>query len=121
MAHELLQSSRRSPPADVFSLGICFYEIACGVSLPQDGTGWHDLRERPPPPLPQPYSVELHHVIAACMRPDPAQRPTAAELLAHPRVAAALDPIDTWVLSVRASPFWLGWSGPMMGRELHQT
>jgi hypothetical protein len=55
MAPELLDSSDRYPPADVFSLGLALYEscifndhgemVANGLSaLPSEGPGWHMLR-----------------------------------------------------------------------------
>lgn len=43
------------------------------------------------PPLPQRYSTTLRLTIASLLRPDPAARPTAAELLACPAAAAAMD------------------------------
>ena len=55
MAPELLDSSERYPPADIFSLGLTLYEacslvqnrerVAQGLSsLPSEGPDWHTLR-----------------------------------------------------------------------------
>ena len=55
MAPELLDSSDRYPPADIFSLGLTLYESCSLVrnrdrvvqglsSLPSEGPDWHTLR-----------------------------------------------------------------------------
>jgi serine/threonine-protein kinase RIO1 len=64
MAPELLDSSDRYPPADIFSLGLTLYEVcisslsqnidnvAAGNSpLPSEGLDWHVLRDGQAPPL----------------------------------------------------------------------
>lgn len=64
MAAELLESSDRYPPADIYSLGISLYEIcisctqehreavAAGRSpLPTEGSSWHALRSGDAPQL----------------------------------------------------------------------
>ena len=43
------------------------------------------------PPLPGRYSVALRSVVSALLRPDPAQRPTAAEVLAMVAVQVRLE------------------------------
>ena len=44
LAPELL-NGQAGPPADVFSTGITFYEIARGEPLPKNGPEWSKLRE----------------------------------------------------------------------------
>jgi len=82
------------PPSDVYSLGATLLFVARGVHL--------DLRDRlapwEPPDDAPPDLAALDAVVAACLRPTPAERPTAAEVL------LALDRI--------------GWSNPDRRRAL---
>jgi len=73
------------PPADVYSLGATLLFLAHGVNL--------ELRDRlaqwHPPVGSPPEMAALDELIAGCLRPDPAERPTAGALrLALDRVAA---------------------------------
>ena len=43
LAPEVLQGNF-GKPADMFSLGITAFELACDVELPSRGEGWHLLR-----------------------------------------------------------------------------
>ena len=71
------------------STGITAYELATGAPPHAE---LHSLRaalkipQAPPPTLPHPerYSPELHSFMARCLVKDPAQRPSALELLEHP-------------------------------------
>ncbi|XP_062127431.1 membrane-associated tyrosine- and threonine-specific cdc2-inhibitory kinase [Drosophila sulfurigaster albostrigata] len=86
MAPEILQG-QFSKAADIFSLGIAMLELACYMDLPSNGQLWHELRQSK---LPEEFintiSVELQQVIRTMMSPDPQLRPTADQLLAHPRL-----------------------------------
>ncbi|XP_017048614.1 membrane-associated tyrosine- and threonine-specific cdc2-inhibitory kinase [Drosophila ficusphila] len=86
MAPEILQG-HFSKAADIFSLGIAMLELACYMDLPSNGPLWHELRQGI---LPEEFinkiSVELQLVIKSMMMPDPAQRPTADQLLSHPKL-----------------------------------
>ncbi|KAH8351439.1 membrane-associated tyrosine- and threonine-specific cdc2-inhibitory kinase [Drosophila kikkawai] len=86
MAPEILQG-HFSKAADIFSLGIAMLELACYMDLPANGPLWHELRQGI---LPEEFinkiSLELQTVIKSMMMPDPMQRPTADQLLLHPRL-----------------------------------
>ncbi|KAH8270495.1 hypothetical protein KR018_010817 [Drosophila ironensis] len=86
MAPEILQG-HFSKAADIFSLGIAMLELACYMDLPANGPLWHELRQGI---LPEEFidkiSGELQAVIKSMMNPDPAQRPSADQLLSHPRL-----------------------------------
>ncbi|EDV51046.1 membrane-associated tyrosine- and threonine-specific cdc2-inhibitory kinase [Drosophila erecta] len=86
MAPEILQG-HFSKAADIFSLGIAMLELACYMDLPSNGPLWHELRRGI---LPEEFinkiSLELQSVIKSMMMPDPAQRPTADQLLSHPKL-----------------------------------
>ncbi|KAH8296150.1 hypothetical protein KR054_002349 [Drosophila jambulina] len=105
MAPEILQG-HFSKAADIFSLGIAMLELACYMDLPANGPLWHELRQGI---LPEEFinsecvrkaifvpavnfllfpeiSVELQTIIKSMMMPDPTQRPTADQLLLHPRL-----------------------------------
>lgn len=91
MAPELLDTSGRhlvSTAADIFSLGLCLLELATSVELPTSGPVWHDLREGRYHRHLQGCSSVVASVIGAMLNPDPAQRPTAQQILDrfdHPR------------------------------------
>lgn len=105
MAPEILNASPRQPMADIFSLGITIYEVCMplppghtnsysnaflvhGSLLPSEGDGWHNLRQGLAEPLPgRPPS--LRDLIAACMAPNPDERPTTALILSQPLVQHA--------------------------------
>ncbi|KAH8242440.1 hypothetical protein KR032_006525 [Drosophila birchii] len=105
MAPEILKG-HFSKAADIFSLGIAMLELACYMELPANGPLWHELRQGILPEefinsecvrdafcvaavnfsLSLEISVELQTVIKSMMMPDPTQRPTADQLLLHPRL-----------------------------------
>jgi len=71
--------------ADIFALGLSAYELARGPDhpLPSMGDEWRDIRDGILPPLPclsPPLNELLHQMTAA----DPAQRPSARDLIRHP-------------------------------------
>ncbi len=51
LSKDALEGGRATTAADVFSLGISFYEVVADVVLPEVGM-WHQLREGMVPPLP---------------------------------------------------------------------
>ncbi|XP_037087031.1 wee1-like protein kinase 2 [Pollicipes pollicipes] len=84
MPREILQEDYSSlAKADMFALGLTAYECASGQPLPKNGKLWQQLRNGVLPPLPG-FSDELYRLIRLLIDPDPARRPSAAELLAHP-------------------------------------
>ncbi|KAK0409177.1 hypothetical protein QR680_004386 [Steinernema hermaphroditum] len=85
LAFEVL-NGKPSKPSDIFSLGISILELASGLFLPSNGVGWEMLRNHNiPPEFLRGLSEELVSIITAMMDPDPEARPTASELLKHPR------------------------------------
>ena len=87
MAPELLNSSDRYPPADVFSMALTLYEVcilserrqvaAAGLSsLPSEGPEWHSLREGDAPCLVN-RDQQLCSLILEAMSPVPSARITA--------------------------------------------
>ncbi len=99
MAKELLISSERYPSADMFSMGITLYAMAAGMlELPMRGQGWHDLRERNPPPLPKDCCPRLHEVIASLMHPNTKDRLTADALRKEP-LASTVKEVDAFLLN----------------------
>jgi len=69
--------------ADIFSLGLTIYEMACGGPLPKNGEEWHAIRQGRLPYLGR-YSIELHSLLEQMIHPDPAQRPSTQTLTQHP-------------------------------------
>lgn len=117
MAEELL-NDRRVPSADMFSLGLTLYEIACfyaddggshtdserelritvRLGLPQNGPLWHTLREDRAPPLPSHRCPALQNLVTACMRRMPEARPSAAQVLFLEQVEEVEDDVDPVLL-----------------------
>ena len=106
MAKELLADDwSQLPKADVFSLGASIYEVAIGRALPTNGEEWHAIRKgdlklctrfnrlaaspsadvaaasttKSLPPIH--VSMDFLRLLKRMMHPDPARRPTCAELL----------------------------------------
>eukprot|EP00596_Hydrurales_sp_CCMP1899_P009863 CAMPEP_0119054310 /NCGR_PEP_ID=MMETSP1177-20130426/74984_1 /TAXON_ID=2985 /ORGANISM="Ochromonas sp, Strain CCMP1899" /LENGTH=1254 /DNA_ID=CAMNT_0007034505 /DNA_START=97 /DNA_END=3861 /DNA_ORIENTATION=+ len=106
MAPELLDSSDRDTPADVFSLGLALYEscifndhsemVANGLSaLPSEGPGWHMLRHGEAPSVSvERYSETLCSLITGTMRPRPMDRPTTENILKIPQVMNTTYEVD---------------------------
>lgn len=86
MSMELLSGDRSDlTKSDIFSLGISLYELCLGQPLPMNGDKWQDLRAGRFDPLPG-TSMELTMLIVRMMNPKPEQRPSATELLKHPKL-----------------------------------
>lgn len=125
---------RPSPPAaaDMWALGCLLYEMCASRPLFCGSPGCATatsalaavrqqvLRFCHPPQLPPLYSAELSAVLTALLRPSPAQRPSAAELLAMPAVAARLAALPQAVQAQLAQaaqrPRWqAAWGSPTGG------
>jgi tRNA A-37 threonylcarbamoyl transferase component Bud32 len=89
-APEVLEQKGTTPASDIFSLGISFLELAGHVNLPQSGTLlWHELRCGEFSPETMAHVPEFDTLIRRCMHPTPARRPSASDILAHPKILAA--------------------------------
>ena len=91
MAPEVLEGKQYDAKADIWSLAITAYELAVGQP---PHSNIHPLRAifviptAPPPTLPDPetWSEEFKDFLAKCLQMNPADRPTASQLLQHPFV-----------------------------------
>jgi hypothetical protein len=112
MAPELLASSDRQSPADVFSLALTLYEMCilsehrlragAGLSpLQSGGPDWHRLRNGDAPPLTG-RGDPLRSMIRAAMDPSPAARPSTETILASADMADAMRNPDSLLQSASA-------------------
>jgi serine/threonine protein kinase len=112
MAPEVIQRTKYSYQADIWSLGITTIEMADGFPPNSD---LFPLRamimipRKPPPTVKDPsrWSANFNDFIAQCCIKDPQKRPTAAMLLQHPFVQQAKGPdvlksLISDVLSIKA-------------------
>ena len=87
----LLEGDPISSATDIFSLGLMMLEATCDVQLPTHGPGWTALRHGE---LDQSWNKiervdpELKDVITQMCSRRPRARPTAAQILTHPRLVA---------------------------------
>jgi len=86
MAPELMQGIF-TKAADVFSLGITIFELACFVDLPRGGDLWQNLRDgRLPTEFTRGISPDLLALIKKMMSRDANDRPTVGDILENPHV-----------------------------------
>jgi serine/threonine protein kinase len=90
MSPERLMGQKYSYPSDIWSLGLCFLEMALG-NFPYPETKLYlefmqAVVHGTPPEAPADSSDDFHSFISQCLNKDPVQRATAAELLRHPFV-----------------------------------
>jgi len=108
MAPELLNSSDRLPPADIFSLGLTLYECcmadpATGLYImPSEGTTWRAMREGPVNMSGSvSRSAELCSIIQDSLLPDPNKRPTTTQILNIPAIRITGIKEDKILMSAR--------------------
>jgi len=87
LAREVLARLPKSDfsKCDIFSLGASILELASERSLPDTGHLYHELRDGHMP-RPAGLSGELFSLVRQMMHPEPAQRPSAEEILQTPVV-----------------------------------
>ena len=87
------------PPADVFGLGATLYHAAA-ARKPFSSRRVEPWLDAEPPPLPADVPSGLAEPILACLRPNPAERPTAREL------AVGLEPVAERLGARRRNGRW---------------
>eukprot|EP01121_Diplochlamys_sp_Union-15-3_P022636 TRINITY_DN9709_c0_g1_i2.p1 TRINITY_DN9709_c0_g1~~TRINITY_DN9709_c0_g1_i2.p1 ORF type:complete len:232 (-),score=27.85 TRINITY_DN9709_c0_g1_i2:30-725(-) len=88
MAPEVIAKEGYNSKADIWSLGICVFEMVEGRLPNMDVKSIEQLPlilERPPPTLknPKAWSEHLNDFIAKCLIKDPTERSSAIDLLLH--------------------------------------
>ena len=99
MAPELLESSLKSPAADMFSFGIMMWEVMFNVDPPHDGEEWHNFRSDRVPRPNKKRSDSLFSLICNLLSSNPANRPTSRQVLVMPRVKVAAEETNSFITS----------------------
>jgi len=94
IAPEVIFESKYGKPADIFSLGLIMLEAACSVELPDNGEPWHKLRCNDFSDVSlESLSPAMQSMITSMLQSEPSMRPTAAEIVDMPSLAA----VRTWM------------------------
>ncbi|WFD19361.1 non-specific serine/threonine protein kinase [Malassezia caprae] len=89
IAPEVIFESKYGKPADIFSLGLIMLEAACSVELPDNGEPWHKLRCNDFSDVSlDSLSPAMQSMITSMLQSEPTMRPTAAEIVDMPSLAA---------------------------------
>lgn len=90
IAPEQMKEQPYDHKVDTFSLGIVFYELTAkrpAFSAFDISGLFHKVKNSSPPSLPKEYSQEWRSLIRDMLKKDPAERPSAADILAYPFLA----------------------------------
>jgi mitosis inhibitor protein kinase SWE1 len=91
------------------SLGMIMLEAASNIVVPDQGEPWHRLRHEDLSQVElDGFSDELVDLLLCCMRADPAERWSAADVAGHPviaRVRRATDAQERALAACGGSPF----------------
>ncbi|KAG8213596.1 hypothetical protein J3R82DRAFT_10265 [Butyriboletus roseoflavus] len=85
LAREVLQGTY-GKAADIFSFGMTMLETATNIVVPDQGDGWHRLRQEDFSQVDLVGSPELFELIKSMMRTDPAERADIQMVHSHPVV-----------------------------------
>ena len=104
LSPEVCQNRGYDARSDLWALGCVLYEL-CSLSHAFEADSLlglvHEIVHREPRPLPSHYSDGLRDLVARLLAKDPSLRPSAAEVLALPVIAARVESISAregWVL-----------------------
>lgn len=94
IAPEILKGRAYTNKADIWSLGVLFYEM-CALDVPVKAASLHDLYKRimnfrKVPALPAQYSKTAKELVESMLTLDASKRPSVGDLLAHPALSSRI-------------------------------
>ncbi|KAF8555319.1 hypothetical protein OG21DRAFT_1521869 [Imleria badia] len=107
LAREVLQGTY-GKAADIFSLGMTMLETATNIVVPDQGDGWHRLRQEDFSQVDLDSSPELFDLIKSMMRTDPSERVDIQTVHSHRvirRVRSAMERIHSAAKATGSSLF----------------
>lgn len=97
MSPELARNLKYSDKNDIWALGVLLFRM-CTLTYPFKGETMKELLRaivsEPTPALPEHFSPDVQSLLVALTEKDPADRPTAVEVLRHPALGRALVDLD---------------------------
>ncbi|KIJ67624.1 hypothetical protein HYDPIDRAFT_174044 [Hydnomerulius pinastri MD-312] len=114
LAREVLQGTY-GKAADIFSFGMTMLETASNIVVPDQGDGWHRLRQEDFGQVDLDGSPELFDLIKSMMRTDPARRVDIQAVYTHPVIARARSAMERAYGEARATRSSLFVASPLAG------
>ncbi|KIJ19055.1 hypothetical protein PAXINDRAFT_8404 [Paxillus involutus ATCC 200175] len=114
LAREVLQGTY-GKAADIFSFGMMMLETATNIVVPDQGDGWHRLRQEDLSQVDLDGSPELFDLIKSMMRTDPVKRVNIHAVYGHPVVQRARSAMERTKAEASATGSSLFAASPLAG------
>ncbi|KAH7888468.1 hypothetical protein F5I97DRAFT_1803764 [Phlebopus sp. FC_14] len=114
LAREVLQGTY-GKAADIFSFGMTMLEAASNIVVPDQGDGWHRLRQEDFSQVDLSDSPELLDLIKSMMRTNPAKRIDVQGIYTHPVIVRARSAMERACAEAKATGTPVFAASPLAG------